>query len=105
MKDPIKTYFSSDKGSFRQSSQSLIGARFLLSALFAALLTPTAITSINFTAGAVSQNRASAGPDSWAGDLSPIGKADWSDDRAAHLLERAGFGGTPEEIEELAKMT
>ena len=31
--------------------------------------------------------------------------ADWSDDRAAHLLERAGFGATPEEIARLAAMT
>src|SRR5690606_28384042 len=30
---------------------------------------------------------------------------DWSYARAAHLLERAGFGGTPEEIAHLAAMT
>ncbi|MDQ3010076.1 MAG: DUF1800 domain-containing protein [Acidobacteriota bacterium] len=47
----------------------------------------------------------SAGPAVWAGDLAPIAARDWSYDRAAHLLERAGFGGTPEEIERLAKMT
>ena len=41
----------------------------------------------------------------WQGDLAPITQADWNDDRAAHLLERAGFGGTPEEIEKLAAMT
>ena len=46
-----------------------------------------------------------AGPAAWAEDLSPIGPDDWSYDRAAHLLERAGFGGTPEEIERLAGMT
>lgn len=46
-----------------------------------------------------------AGPKSWVGDLSPIGKADWSYERAGHLLERAGFGGTPEEIEKLTRMT
>jgi uncharacterized protein (DUF1800 family) len=46
-----------------------------------------------------------AGPDSWVGDLTPITTADWSRDRAAHLLERAGFGGTPEEIDRLAAMT
>jgi uncharacterized protein (DUF1800 family) len=46
-----------------------------------------------------------AGPDSWVGDLTPITAADWSRDRAAHLLERAGFGGTPEEIDHLAAMT
>ena len=32
-----------------------------------------------------------AGPASWVGDLSPIGASDWNYDRAAHLLERAGF--------------
>jgi uncharacterized protein (DUF1800 family) len=41
----------------------------------------------------------------WADDLSPIAAADWSFDRAAHLLERAGFGGTPEDIARLAVMT
>ncbi len=45
------------------------------------------------------------GPAEWQGDLSPIGPGDWSYDRAAHLLERAGFGGTPEEIARLAAMT
>jgi len=45
------------------------------------------------------------GPKAWADDLSPIGTQDWSYDRAAHLLERAGFGGTPEEIRALAAMT
>jgi uncharacterized protein (DUF1800 family) len=41
----------------------------------------------------------------WADDLSPIAAADWSFDRAAHLLERAGFGGTPQDIVRLAAMT
>jgi uncharacterized protein (DUF1800 family) len=41
----------------------------------------------------------------WSDDLSPIAAADWSFDRAAHLLERAGFGGTPEDIARLAAMT
>jgi len=45
------------------------------------------------------------GPASWADDLAPISKADWNVDRAAHLLERAGFGATPEEIERLAALT
>ena len=38
-------------------------------------------------------------------DLSSIAATDWNYDRAAHLLERAGFGGTPEEIGRLAAMT
>jgi hypothetical protein len=41
----------------------------------------------------------------WRDDLTTIGTEDWTYDRAAHLLERAGFGGTPEEISELASMT
>jgi uncharacterized protein DUF1800 len=46
-----------------------------------------------------------AGPAAWQNDLTPIGPADWNYDFAAHLLERAGFGGTPDEIQALAKMT
>jgi uncharacterized protein (DUF1800 family) len=49
--------------------------------------------------------RVAAGPASWANDLSPITAADWSYDRAAHLIERAGFGATPAEIERLAAMS
>ncbi len=41
----------------------------------------------------------------WSGDLTPIGREDWNAERAAHLLERAGFGGTPEEIAQYAAMT
>jgi hypothetical protein len=44
-------------------------------------------------------------PTDWTSDLSPISVRDWTYERAAHLLERAGFGGTPEEIERLASMT
>ena len=41
----------------------------------------------------------------WQNDLAPINASDWNYDYAAHLLERAGFGGTPEEIQALANMT
>ena len=44
-------------------------------------------------------------PASRQDDLAPIGAADWNYDLAAHLLERAGFGGTPAEIEALARLT
>ena len=44
------------------------------------------------------------GPAAWVDDLSPIAPGDWSYDRAAHLIERAGFDGTPEEIDNLAAM-
>jgi uncharacterized protein (DUF1800 family) len=59
-------------------------------------------------AGSVDLARAAAAdaaPTGWTEDLSPIGPADWTYERARHLLERAGFGGTPEEIERLARMT
>jgi uncharacterized protein (DUF1800 family) len=46
-----------------------------------------------------------AGPASWRNDLNPITPSDWNRDFAAHLIERVGFGGTPEEIDALAKMT
>jgi len=46
-----------------------------------------------------------AAPASWVDDLSPISPADWTADRAAHLIERAGFGAPPDEIARLAAMT
>ena len=46
-----------------------------------------------------------AAPAEWAGDLSPLAASDWSRARAAHLLERAGFGATPEEVARLAALT
>ena len=48
---------------------------------------------------------AGAGPASWVNDLTPIPASDWDYDKAAHLIERAGFGATPAEIERLAAMT
>jgi uncharacterized protein (DUF1800 family) len=63
-----------------------------------ALLCGTAVTA--------GQNAGTgAGPDAWIGDLTAISVADWSDDRAAHLIERAGFGATPDEIARLAALT
>jgi hypothetical protein len=44
-------------------------------------------------------------PASWIDNLSPITAADWNAERAAHLLERAGFGGTPDDVARLASMT
>ena len=41
----------------------------------------------------------------WQDDLSPLPTSSWGYDNAAHLLERAGFGGTPEEIAALAAMS
>jgi uncharacterized protein (DUF1800 family) len=44
-------------------------------------------------------------PASWVNDLSPVSAADWSYARAAHLIDRAGFGAPPDEIAKLAAMT
>lgn len=38
-------------------------------------------------------------------DLSPISSNEWHYGTAAHLLERAGFGGTPEQISALAALS
>ena len=40
----------------------------------------------------------------WVGDLERLAEADFGYEQAAHLLERAGFGGTPKQIEELAAL-
>ncbi len=66
-----------------------------------------AVLTLAITGYAVSANLMgwSPGPASWKGDLTPIVAADWSYDRAGHLLGRAGFSGTPEEIQKLADMT
>jgi hypothetical protein len=75
-------------------------SRFGLLALAAAALTTTLAADSKAPAAA-----AGAGPAAWTSDLSPIVDADWNYARAAHLLERAGFGGTPDDIARLAAMT
>ena len=42
--------------------------------------------------------------ESWRGDLAPLEAVHWNEARAAHLLERAGFGGTPVEVLALTKL-
>ncbi|HJM61469.1 MAG TPA: DUF1800 domain-containing protein, partial [Alphaproteobacteria bacterium] len=54
--------------------------------------------------GLLMASQGQAGHHDWQDDLSPIGAEDWNYDRAAHLIERAGFGATPAEIEALAAM-
>jgi hypothetical protein len=48
---------------------------------------------------------AAPAPPAWTNDLSPIAATDWNAVRATHLLERAGFGGTPDDVARLAAMT
>lgn len=41
----------------------------------------------------------------WLENLSPITRQNWNADHAAHLLSRAGFGGTPQDASKLAKLS
>ena len=41
-----------------------------------------------------------AAPAEWVDDMRPIAPADWNRERAAHLLERAGFGATPKDVQQ-----
>jgi uncharacterized protein (DUF1800 family) len=68
---------------------------------FAALL----VVALGATARTLSSIDAGPSTDTWAGDLSPIAASDWNAGRAAHLLERAGFGAAPEDIVRFAAMT
>jgi len=65
--------------------------------LWLILLSAAALPAVAATSG--------AGPGAWIGELAPISEADWNPSRAAHLLERAGFGGTPEDVAKFAAMT
>ena len=57
------------------------------------------------TVAAGQRDPVAAGPESWTGDLTPIAATDWNYARAAHLVERAGFGAAPEEVRRLAAMS
>ncbi|MDA1093484.1 MAG: DUF1800 domain-containing protein [Acidobacteria bacterium] len=61
--------------------------------------------SLVATLGIVVVTASGAGEAAWTNDLAPITAAEWDYDKAAHLIERAGFGATPAEIERLAAMT
>jgi uncharacterized protein (DUF1800 family) len=74
-----------------------------MSAMAEPSASPHTATPINLAAK--EQPRGGGGLVQWAEDLSPIAASDWSFDRAAHLLERCGFGGTPEDIARLADMS
>ena len=87
---------------FRRLHAGALLRGLAIAAIFIAALTVPARTGAVVAAGP--DDRA-AGPSDWADDLSPIAAADWSAARAAHLIERAGFGATPEEVARLAAMT
>ena len=67
----------------------------------------SAAVALSLAAPSLSANESdwSPGPPAWVEDLTPITAAEWNYDRAEHLLERAGFGGTPEDVAKLAAMT
>lgn len=65
----------------------------------------TMMVQLLLAPAATADDRMGSPPDTWTGDLQPLSAADWSSTRAAHLLERAGFGSTPEEVARLASMT
>ena len=79
--------------------------RLALTAVLVAVLGVTARTVASVSIGDTADTPAAAGPAAWAGDLSPIAVSDWSADRAAHFLERAGFGAPPDEIARVAALT
>jgi uncharacterized protein (DUF1800 family) len=98
MKDHVR--FRTDPGRGRHAQPCRGSVLAILTALaLAPVLSPIA------AGGAVKRLEAGGAPASWMGDLSPIAATDWNYARAGHLLERAGFGATPEEIEALARMT
>lgn len=82
----------------------VFGRSFLL-CVFTAISTSTATTAAELSSPALDVLSYAAGDQTWAGDLTPISPKDWSYGRAAYLLDRAGFSGTPETIERLAEMT
>jgi Protein of unknown function (DUF1800) len=79
--------------------------RLLSYAFLTAAMASGLIATGRLTARPQAAAPAGAGPASWANDFSPVAPADWNYSRAAHLMERAGFGATPEEIERLAALT
>ena len=62
-------------------------------------------TPVALIAGSGNVVRGGSRPANWANDLAAIAPSDWNFDLAGHLIERAGFGSTPEEIARLAAMT
>ena len=73
-------------------AQSAASSGIVLALAFALLFAPLSL------AIAQSQNPVNAP------NFSPLPAASWNEQRAAHLLQRAGFGGTPEQIRALAAL-
>ena len=74
--------------------------------LLAMIVGPFTVRVLTTATPAQRENGAlGVGPASWVDDLSPLASGDWNYHRAAHLLERAGFGATPEEVARVAAMS
>jgi uncharacterized protein (DUF1800 family) len=65
-------------------------------------LAGAALAAVCFTTPAIAQTCSGGG--AWVGDLTPIQASDWNAARAAHLMERAGFGETPEAVARIATL-
>lgn len=79
-------------GSFTRPGLRRSARAFALACCVVPLLTPTPTAAV------------AAAEDPWRDDLTPITRDEWTPARAAHLLERAGFGGTPDEVAALAAL-
>src|SRR6478672_9361252 len=66
---------------------------------------PMAVRAVGQSTARGAAGSGGPGPAAWLNDLTPIGPSDWNADRAAHLIERAGFGASPEEVNRFAAMT
>src|SRR5215831_18571158 len=62
------------------------------------------VAALTLCVGAAHAADATGAPKEWVNDLRPIDASQWTRERAAHLLERAGFGATPQDIEHYLKL-
>lgn len=86
------TYPVSGQRSLWRNPVTLSRSRPLLGAVLGLLSTVACVAAL-------------AAPASWQDDLAPITESDWNRARAAHLLERTGFGPTPDEVDRFARLT
>src|SRR2546430_11340037 len=85
--------------------RAVIGGQILAPSPGMSAMAEPSVSPRTANIAASEQPSGGSGPAQWADDLAPISASDWSFDRAAHLLERAAFGGTPEDIARLAAMS
>ena len=76
---------------------------FCMKTLHRLTFAPWALYLMLLTGATRAASASEEGP--WVNDLKPLPVQAWNAERAAHLLERAGFGGTPTDVQRLAQMT